>query len=175
MSEAWSECDSSDKTTNKEIKTLTYNTLVKPQVEYASSVWSPYTKENINKIEMLQRRAARWVTNDFSPYSSVTDTIGELGWRSLELRRYDACLTMFYKILNGFIAMTVPSHFERLTTNTCRHPLAYRQTLTSVSYYRYSFFPMTIDLWNRLPADLVLVSDLDSFKSRVSKVNHRLP
>ena len=76
MSEAWSEYDSSDKTTNKEMKTLAYNTLVKPQVEYASSVWSPYTKENINKIEMLQRRAARWVTNDFSPYSSVTDLGG---------------------------------------------------------------------------------------------------
>ena len=46
------------KTKNKEIKTLAYNSLVRPQVEYASSVWSPYTKENIEKIEMVQRRAA---------------------------------------------------------------------------------------------------------------------
>ena len=27
------------------------STLLRPQVEYASAVWSPYTKENINKIE----------------------------------------------------------------------------------------------------------------------------
>ena len=38
-------------TKNKDIKTMAYNSLVRPQVEYASAVWSPYTKENINKIE----------------------------------------------------------------------------------------------------------------------------
>ena len=51
---------------NKDIKTMAYNSLVRPQVEYASAVWSPYTKENINEIEKVQRRAARWVTNDYS-------------------------------------------------------------------------------------------------------------
>ena len=30
---------------------MAYNTLVRPKVEYASVVWSPYTKDNINKIE----------------------------------------------------------------------------------------------------------------------------
>ena len=38
-------------TKNKDIKTMAYNSLVRPQVEYASAVWSPSTKENINKIE----------------------------------------------------------------------------------------------------------------------------
>ena len=55
------------KTKNQEIRIIAHNTLVRPQVEYASAVWSPYTKENINKIEILQRRAARWVCNDYSP------------------------------------------------------------------------------------------------------------
>ena len=35
---------------------------MRPQVEYASTIWSPYTKQNTQKIEMIQRRAAaRWV------------------------------------------------------------------------------------------------------------------
>jgi hypothetical protein len=34
-------------------------TLVRPTIEYCSSVWSPHTKDAINKIEMVQRRAAR--------------------------------------------------------------------------------------------------------------------
>ena len=84
-------------TKNKDIKTMAYNSLVRGQVEYASNVWSPYTKENINKIEKVQRRAARWVTNDYSSYCSVTDMLSNIGWRSLENRRTDTRLAMFYK------------------------------------------------------------------------------
>ena len=144
-------------------------------MEYASAIWSPYTKENINKIEMLQRRAARWVCNDHSPYSSVTDMLSNLGWRSLELRRYDSRIRIFYKIVYGLVAIPVPPYFERTMVQTRHHPLACRQIHTSVSYYYYSFFPMSFILWNRLPADLVLDSDLDSFKSGVSMINHTLP
>ena len=86
-------------TKNKDIKTMAYNSLVSPQIEYASAVWSPYTKENINKIEKVQRRAARWVSNDYSSYSSITDMLSSLGWRSLENRRTDTRLAMFYKMV----------------------------------------------------------------------------
>ena len=99
-------------TKNKDIRTLAYNSLVCPQVEYGSAVWSPYTKENKDKIEMVQRRAARWVSNDYTTYSSVTEMMSNLGRRSLENRRYDAGLLMFYKIVYGLDAIPVPSYFE---------------------------------------------------------------
>ena len=70
-------------TKNKDTRTLAYNSLVRPQVEYGSVVWSPYTKENKDRTEMVQRRAARWVSNDYSTYSSVTEMMSNLGWRSL--------------------------------------------------------------------------------------------
>ena len=133
------------KTKNQESWTIAYNTLVRPQVEYASAVrpqveyasavWSPYTKENIDKIEMLQRKAACWVYNDYSPYSNVTDMLSNLGWRSLELRRYDSRIAMFYKILYGLVAIPLPPYFEHTMVQTCHHPLAYRQIHTSFSYY----------------------------------------
>ena len=46
-------------TKNKDIKTMAYNSLVRPQVEYASAVWSPYTKENINKIEKRTKKGSQ--------------------------------------------------------------------------------------------------------------------
>ena len=46
---------------------------------------------------------------------------------------------------------------------------------TSVCYHQYSFCPMTVVLWNRLPADLVLNPDFDSFKAGVRKINHAHP
>ena len=54
------------------IKTNVYNTLVRPQVEYAATVWDPYTGENIDKLEMVQRRAARYVCNNYVQMASVT-------------------------------------------------------------------------------------------------------
>ena len=159
-------------TKNKDIKTMAYNSLVRPQVEYASPVWSPYTKENINKIKKIQRRAARWVSNDFS-YSSVTDMLSNLRWRSLENRCTDTRLAMFYKITYGLLAIPRPSYFEHPEVYTRHmHTLSYRQIHTYVCYYKYSFFPFSIVLWNKLPADLILVHDLDSFKTGVSKINH---
>jgi hypothetical protein len=43
------------------IKEQAYFTLARPLVEYASTVWDPYTQTDINKVEAVQRRAARYV------------------------------------------------------------------------------------------------------------------
>jgi hypothetical protein len=41
--------------------------LVRPTctLEYASSVWDPYQQNDIHRLEMVQRRAARYVTNRY--------------------------------------------------------------------------------------------------------------
>ena len=129
-------------TKNKDIKTMAYKSLVRPQVEYAPAVWSPYIKEKINKIEKVQRRAARWVLNDYSSYSSVTDMLSNLGWRSLENTPTNTRLAMFYKTVYSLVAIPLPSYFEHPDVYTCHiHDLSYRQIRTSVCYYKYSFFP----------------------------------
>jgi hypothetical protein len=53
-------------------KAMAANPLIRPKVEYSSAVWDPYTKENIYKIERVQRRAARYVYNNYDYSSSVT-------------------------------------------------------------------------------------------------------
>ena len=53
----------------------------------------------IGKIEMVQRKAARMTLDNFHTQASVTEMLTQLGWRSLEQRRNDYRLCLFYKII----------------------------------------------------------------------------
>ena len=69
----------------------------------------------------------------------------ELGWTSLANRRIDARIILLLKIIHGYVAIELPTYFERPMRFTRHmHPLAYRQIHTAVSYYLHSFYPALI-------------------------------
>ena len=47
--------------------------------------------------------------------ASVTEMVNNLGWRSLEQRRADARLCLFYRIVYGIVAIPLPDHIQRST------------------------------------------------------------
>ena len=57
---------------HKGVREAAYKIIVPPQLEYASTAWSPYTQNYTQKIEMVQRRAAHWTINDYSPSGKHT-------------------------------------------------------------------------------------------------------
>ena len=71
----------------EKVKDACYKSMVRPILEYSSTVWSPFTKKNITMIESVQRRAAIFVTSNYQQISSVTSKLLKLGWPSLEQRR----------------------------------------------------------------------------------------
>ena len=80
------------------VKQNAYKALVRPLVEYTSPVWDPYRQTEIDRIEMVQRRAATYVTNSHNNRSSVNQILEHLEWKCMEQRRKDERLTMMYKI-----------------------------------------------------------------------------
>ena len=133
------------KAKNPQLRERAYKAIVRPQLEYAAPVWDPHHQDDIFKIEMVQRRAARLVLGDYSPYSSVTDMLVNLGWRTLEQRHTDFRLVLFYKIVYGYVAVPLPTYVIPLTrTSRISHPLAYRQLCAGTDYYKYSFYPLAV-------------------------------
>ena len=75
---------------SKKTKERAYKQLVRPTIEYASSVWDPYKQTEIDLLEKTQRRAARFVSNRHRNTSSVSDMLETLEWPTLQERRHRA-------------------------------------------------------------------------------------
>ena len=119
--------------------------MVRPTVEFGSCVWDPHERVDINKIEMVQRRGARFVKHRYHNRSSVTDLLEDLKWKSLETRRKESRLTMMYKIVNQQVAVDPDKHLmkpqkQSHSANTNSYVVPYASTTSR----QQSFFPRTI-------------------------------
>ena len=129
---------------------MAYKTLIRPLVEYSSPVWSPYTKTNNDKIEMVQRQAARWTLHNYSPYASVTEMLQSLSWRSLEQRRSDSRLCLFYKIVYGLAAVDLPPYVVHpMRPLKSSHPMSFCQIHTTADGY-WTTRPLTKSVPNKV-------------------------
>ena len=123
----------------------------------------------VYQLEMVQRRAARWVTGRYHNTSSVSDMLCGLDWRSLKQRRVDSRLTILYKIRNHLVAIDENLYLQR---GTGLREYQYRQLRADKDYTRLSFFPRTVIQWNQLPSQICLAESLDSFKTQVARIEH---
>jgi hypothetical protein len=79
-------------------------------VEYSAAIWDPFTQENIDKIERVQRRAARYVYNDYRNDFSVTDMLNKLNWKTLQERKLNSRLCLFYMIANRLVVVPTENY-----------------------------------------------------------------
>ena len=81
---------------------LYYKGMVRPFLEYGSSVWDPHTDKLQEELEKVQNRAARFVTRNYVyETGSMTGILGQLKWESLKKKRKDNRLILLFKGLKG--------------------------------------------------------------------------
>ena len=154
---------------NKKKKETAYKALVHPLLEYAAPVWDPYTANEIEALEKIQRRAARWVTNRHHQTSCVDSILDQLDWPPLQQCCKKARLEMFYKFHHDLISINSkylpkPSKSRLSSRNNNNHSSDIPTCTTR--YRQMPFFPRTIPEWNKLPQEVVTA--LECFKSRLA-------
>ena len=145
------------------IKAKCYTTLVRPILEYASVIWDPVTQKGTKEVEMVQRRAARFVAGDYRTTSSVSRIIERLQWPSLEVRRKRAKVTMLYRVVHQLAEVTVEPLVPTATASTTRgHQFRFQIPHSRLQSHQQSFFPSAIRQWNSLPASVVNATSLEN-------------
>ena len=76
----------------------------------------------------------------------------KLGWQSLDGRRQDQRLVLFFKIINGLASVETEDILTPADSRTRKnHSFKFKHLQANCDSHRYSFFPATISSWNNLP------------------------
>jgi hypothetical protein len=122
------------------------------------------------------RRAARYVTtNRYHNTSSVSAMLNHLQLPTLEHSRNLNRITMHYKITNNLIAVDPKLYLTPQPSLSTRNnnPLFNIKLYPpgQTQYYKYSFSPHAVVLWNSLPYTVVNAGSLDQFKQLIQGQN----
>ena len=139
--------------------------MVRPIMEYASAVWDPFYVKDIQQLEKVQRRAARWVLTDYRYTSSVTLMLKQLSWPTLMLRRRISRLSILYKAIQQQLSLIIPSYYLPPTIRSTRqyHPSHFVLPCSSTTLYQHSYFTRTIKDWNSLPTAIIETNSHNQF------------
>ena len=89
---------------------------------------------------MIQRRAARYVSNCFRNTSSVSSMLDALQWESLESRKIKIQLTLLFKIIYDLVDIRTDDYLVSSTGRSRQaHSKKFRQI--STDSYKLSFSP----------------------------------
>ncbi|CAG2252756.1 unnamed protein product [Mytilus edulis] len=129
-----------------------------------------YTVEK--DLEQVQRRAARFVYNEYQDVSPgcVSSLMERLKWeplKDLKDRRCKDRLTMAYKIRNRLVDID-PSNYYKPGDSRTRGGHRIHQQRTLKDQYRYSFFPRSTREWNTLPEKATTAATLEEFKASLT-------
>ena len=107
---------------------------------------------HIDKIKIVQRKAARFVTNIYSREpGTVSNILHSLGCPTLETCEKDARLILLYTILHEEAAVNILKYVRRPATQIRQHHNdRFFRLNTSTNVYKYSFVPRTIRDWNQM-------------------------
>ena len=153
-------------------KTL-YCALVRPKLEYASSVWSPYTIKHRLLIENVQRRASKFILN-YPENMSYIERLQKAKLLPLEFRREISDLILLFKSKHRLITMDINKYIY--TYNPSYQSRNYDENNFNIiirhkqDYFQNSYFVRTVKLWNNLPTELKATNSLGAFKTRLNKL-----
>lgn len=144
-----------------------YKTFIRPRLEYAQSIWSPYYVGDIEALERVQRRATK-VPPELRNLSYETRLL-RLGLPTLYQRRLRGDLIETYKVISGHYNCDLDVFNFAEGQQLRGHSLKLSKERCSKLLRRNFFSNRIVYNWNRLSEETVLATSINQFKNRLDR------
>jgi hypothetical protein len=144
-------------TCSTDVKLLCYTSIVRPHLEFSSQMWSCHSKKLLLSIESVQRRATKFILNDF--ISDYHTRLSLLSLLPLSLRRNYLDLVFFFNCVHDLVDINTEIlplfivHDNIRTRQDHDDHLVHSNRVRS-HLYECSFTQRIGKIWNTLPYEL---------------------
>ena len=148
-----------------------YNALIYPYFKYCCEVWDVFGETQSKRLQKLQNRAARIITN-LSNDVDHSIALGELSWEPLKADRKKTKAKLMYKLLNnvGPNSLTNLFSYKSELTNYNLRDISSGLHLPKprTNKMKKSFMYDGAFLWNSIPREIRGSTSLNSFQKKIA-------
>jgi len=137
-------------TRNYLTKIRMYKAIIRPTLEYASTVWSPSRITQIVQLEKVQRKFTKFALN-WTNNCSYEERLQILSLPTLLWRRRYLDLLMTHRIIHGSTDIRqslFQLQSEHSTLNLRKHRFAMYKIILRSDIYKHHFVNRVVDSWN---------------------------
>ena len=146
-----------------------FQALVRPHLEYAAAVWSPYKQKDIDNLENVQRRATKQIPS--LKNLEYADRLKKLKMPTLKYRRLRGDMIETFKIITGTYDKEVTEGIFDLDPNTRTrgHNMKIKKKFCKSNLRKFNFTNRIVEIWNSLPQSVVNAKDVRQFEILLDK------
>ena len=141
-----------------------YISLVRPHLEYCIQAWRPHMIKYIDKLERVQRRATRLI-------SEISQLRYEERLQQCRLtRRIRGVQIEVFKIMHGYEKLNKGMFFRIKNDSITRgHSLALVKRHSRLDIRKYTFSQRVLNDWKKLPEECINATSVNMFKNKIDQ------
>jgi len=155
----------------KQFKIL-YKTMIRPKLDYCSSIYSSSSNEDIEQLERVQKKMTKLIRGYRD--KNYHERCLALKISSLKTRRIRGDLIEMFKIMTGIYNVNHEDYFmlrqiemKRKTIDLRGHSLMLSKPSSKYNVLLKSCISRSINIWNDLPKDCITSKTLNNFKNNL--------
>ena len=147
--------------------TRLYKAIIQPHLEYAATIWNPCKEGYLDDLEKVQRRATKLLQN--ISHLVYPECLAVLILPTLVCCHIRGDMIKTFKILSNIYDSRVTTFLSKSNFSTRGHNFKLFVQHANFNTRKLFFSIRIVDIWNRLPSNVVNASNVMCFKKRLNK------